>query len=75
MAIKHFSIFLFRPEKDYTLDVDIEDKDQNPDELKSLENEFYRDGFVPAIKVLSNIAKSLHDVKKNEANQDNQSTK
>ena len=41
------------------------DGNKNPleeDESKFLEQNYYKDGFVPAVKALSNLTKSVHDL-------------
>lgn len=45
------------------IDIDIDPKeDYNPEETKQLEQNYYKDGFVPTMKALSNLTKSLHSL-------------
>lgn len=47
------------------MDIDIDKPQDEPyveEETKHLEQNYYKDGFVPAMKALSNLTKSMHSL-------------
>ena len=40
---------------------------EHKEEVVPLENKYYKDGYVPPVKIINKLAKSLHDLNGNEA--------